>query len=256
MKTLKKVALILSVLLCFLLGGCAGAQGSLQRTGQEQPLTLQTGENGEIDYEALTNYVTRVSMKGLVQVRGTGGLGSGVIYASHEGEYYVLTNNHVVYDTNLLGGGFTITDCYGKKYDGEFLYSQAAYDLAILKFTRGRDELNTLSFAQENPTVGQKVLCLGYPYGQANAITYGQVTKYRSGFIPGNPASSILFACIEHDAWMATGSSGGILMNSSCELVGVNFAIVPSAITGEFKRGMTIPVEKVTEFLTVSGYKF
>ncbi|MBQ8427959.1 MAG: serine protease [Clostridia bacterium] len=261
MKLLKKLTLLASVFLCFSATGCTGGQVGLKEMGDPFP-AVQTSEewweeeSGEVDYAALTNHLTQVTMKGMVTIKGVGGLGSGFIYTCDEDEYYVLTNNHVVYNTQLWGGEFTVVDCYGTQTIGEYLCGNADYDLAILKFDRGRNELNPIEFAQSNPVVGQEVVSLGSPYGQVNAITYGKVLGYKYGYIQNNAASAVRFDCIEHDAWMAIGSSGGLLTDVFCKAVGVNFAIVPYAATGAFKSGMTVPVEKVKEFLALQGYTF
>lgn len=260
MKIWKKVAVLFSLLFCFAATGCASGQAGLQPTNPipavQVPDAWLDDESGEIDYATLTNYVTQVTMKGIVKIKGSGGLGSGFIYAYEDNEYYVLTNNHVVYNTQQWDGDFTVIDCYGTQTAGEYVYGDSNYDLAILKFDGGRNELNVIELAESNPVVGQKVIALGSPYGQANALTYGKVVDYRYGYIQNNAASTIRFDCIEHDAWMAVGSSGGLLADLSCKAVGVNFAVIPYAATGKFKSGISVPVQKVREFLSTQGYDF
>jgi S1-C subfamily serine protease len=61
--------------------------------------------------------------------------------------------------------------------------------------------------------------------------------------------SNITFPVIYHDSPIDHGSSGGMLLNSDLELCGVIFAVAYEKESGDFVSGLSIPIEKVKEFL-------
>lgn len=165
--------------------------------------------------------------------------GSGVIYQKDNHEYYLLTNYHVIYCESSIVE-YTITDYYGRMYDAKYVGGLANYDLAVLKFSSPTD-YSFVEFATLNPVGGSKVISLGQPKGQINAISLGKVLYYstvNSGDV------QIDFSALGHSAPVNSGSSGGALLDYTGKLVGVNFAI---AKDGEM--AFAIPIEKVIEFL-------
>ena len=177
--------------------------------------------------------------------------GSGVIFDSDSKYYYVLTNNHV---TERVAGyshaKYTVEDCYGNSYTATLLASSAAYDLAIMCFAKGECELKCAEFATADADVGDLIISLGQPSGVANALTFGEVRDIANVLADGSGLSDeIEFEVIWHDAYLNHGSSGGALLDDTLSLVGVNFAIVTNSDAEEFIYGMSVPLEKVIEFL-------
>ncbi len=224
-----------------------------------------------VDYEALTNKITTEYMSGLVtiyiQYRGWTtwenlSLSSGVVYDidDEKGVYYLLTNNHSLF--NYYGwqeSGYTtrivVCDWHENGYEGTVVCRDEAYDLAVIKIEKTQDvNLYEFPFAAEDPTVGQKVACIGHPEGQKNAVSYGSVVGYDDCNLQ-HEFSRVEFACINHNAWMLQGSSGGLLMSIDGEIVGINFAVSQNQ-TEEFVSGWAIPVRKIKEFLAANGSAF
>ena len=182
--------------------------------------------------------------------------GSGVVIDISGGYCYVLTNNHVV---EMLEGfskqSFVIEDPWGNKYDAKIykkpLSSKEAvsydYDLALLcfKYHPNTDDVLQEIAMGNNPKKGDNVVALGTPQGLQNAITYGSVNTYDK-INPGSDESlkKVNFDVIVHTAYINHGSSGGALINTRGELVGINFAGY-----NDGTYGFSIPIEKVKEFL-------
>ncbi len=234
--------------------------------GREVTADLSLYAYYRLDYAELTNQITTSVIHGAVTVlsweqtsafssKTATSLGSGVIYALENNVYYLLTNNHVVHNLatkvesgSLYNYGYQIEDYIGNTYSGTLLARDPEYDLAVISFAKDDEELRTFDFAESNPTAGEEVVAIGAPGGQKNAITYGEVTKYEEGNLD-SASSSIDFDCLYHSAYIAPGSSGGLLMDTSFSLVGINFGYGHNG-EGEWTYSMSVPILKVKEFLT------
>lgn len=222
-------------------------------------LTLYAGYY--TDYAALTNTITadivpatvtilatHTRSAGFMQTASTTSTGSGVLFHKDGSRYYLLTNYHV---TSLRDGytsvSYTIEDYCGEAIDATYVYGAAAYDLALLSF-ESDTEYPVLPLASQNPDLNTPVVCIGQPKGQDNAITYGTLLHTKEVEVDG---SGVAFPVFYHNAPLATGSSGGALLNLDFEIVGINFAVATDKEDGTFLYGLTIPLEKVQEFLAL-----
>ena len=220
------------------------------------------------DYEQWTNRLTDAVMPSLVLVRtvtatdaGRGTkTGSGIVFfTERDGSdiiYYLLTNNHVVTDAvgGLFATPYTVEDYRG---EGDYrsvtlLASSAEYDLAVLRMRGSADAKHTLPaipFASACAASGEAVAAIGQPGGQRNALTYGHAEECRAlGASAGSDDSQVMFPVLYHTAPIASGSSGGAVVNCAGELVAVNFAGAYSE-EGEYRAGLAIPIERVLEYL-------
>lgn len=222
-----------------------------------------------VDYAALTNQITANTMQanvtvitksydtflGVTSAYSTKS-GSGIIYQLKNGKYYLLTNNHVtVKDSAYSNVEYTIEDYKGNTYKGTLISQNPDYDLAALYFTKS-ETLQTVGLAKSNPTDGTELVSLGQPKSQSNALTYGTLTGYNTVTLKdAEPTqSNVKFNVITHTCPINNGSSGGALLDTGLNLVGINFACGTTS-TGEFVAGYAIPIEKVREFLSLyAGY--
>ena len=174
--------------------------------------------------------------------------GSGIVYSKQDGEngatnYYLLTNNHVISSGTI----YSVKDCFGSDYTATLIKNDPNYDLAILKFTAVED-YKILNFTQTDVEVGDKVISVGSPNGQLNAVTFGKVKAYSYVTIDGGEDdSTVKFKVIEHSAPIYSGSSGGVLLNYNYEICGVNYATY--AEDGVFVSGYAVSTSKVLEFI-------
>lgn len=172
--------------------------------------------------------------------------GSGVII-SEDG--YIVTNNHVVNNATKLR--VTLHD--GRAYDAKVIGKDPATDVALIKIEA--EGLPTLPFGSSDELrLGEWVLAIGYPMNLQSTITAGIVSaKARQlGAIDGN---SGIESFIQTDAAVNPGNSGGALVNTRGELVGINTIIKTS--TGSYVGySFAVPesiVRKVVVDLKESG---
>ncbi|WP_295939258.1 Do family serine endopeptidase [uncultured Alistipes sp.] len=142
--------------------------------------------------------------------------GSGVIIS---GDGYIVTNNHVVDGASKLR--VKLND--GRTFDAKVIGKDSATDLALLKVDA--KELPTLAFGSSDALrLGEWVLAIGSPFDLQSTITAGIVSaKARNlGVIPNDFR---IEAFIQTDAAVNPGNSGGALVNTHGELVGINTLI-------------------------------
>ncbi len=174
------------------------------------------------------------------------GSGSGVII-SNDG--YVITNNHVVQDA--VNVQVTLND--NRVFEASVVGLDPTTDLALLKID-GTDLPYAVFGDSDNVKVGQWVLAVGNPFNLTSTVTAGIVSaKGRNINILGGGTAIESF--IQTDAAVNRGNSGGALVNTNGELIGINAAI--ASTTGSFAGySFAIPAniaKKVTDDLMEHG---
>jgi Do/DeqQ family serine protease len=173
--------------------------------------------------------------------------GSGVIL-SEDG--YIVTNNHVVEDANQVE--VTLDD--KRTYTADVIGADPSTDLALLKINE--KGLNYAVYGNsDNVKVGEWVLAVGNPFNLTSTVTAGIVSaKARNINILPNQKFPIE-SFIQTDAAVNPGNSGGALVNTKGELVGINAAIASN--TGSYSGySFAIPVtivKKVVDDLLEFG---
>jgi len=161
--------------------------------------------------------------------------GSGVI-VSNDG--YIVTNNHVVADADSIS--VTLND--RREFSAKIIGTDANNDLAVIKIDA--TNLQPIEYGNSDDVkVGQWVLAVGNPFNLTSTVTAGIVSaKARNINILSSKASNqTLTSFIQTDAAMNPGNSGGALVNTSGELIGVNAAIASN--TGSYTGySFAIPV--------------
>ncbi|RZJ64167.1 MAG: PDZ domain-containing protein [Flavobacterium sp.] len=148
------------------------------------------------------------------------GTGSGVII-SEDG--YIVTNNHVIKDASEL----EVTLNNRKSYKAKLIGTDSKMDIALLKIDAD-EKLPYTAFANsDNIKVGEWVLAVGNPYNLTSTVTAGIVSAKAR-----NLSGDSLQSFIQTDAAVNPGNSGGALVNTSGELVGINTMI--SSMTGSY----------------------
>jgi len=141
------------------------------------------------------------------------GTGSGVIISP---DGYIVTNNHVIDKARAL----EITLNNNKSYEAEVVGADPTSDIALLK-VNVENPLPYLAFGDsDNAKIGEWVLAVGNPFNLTSTVTAGIVSaKARS--ISANRNQSF----IQTDAAVNPGNSGGALVNTNGDLIGINTAI-------------------------------
>lgn len=141
-------------------------------------------------------------------------LGSGVIFSS---EGYVLTNNHVINGADDIQ--VLLDD--NRVAQAQVIGTDAETDLAVLKINAGN--LPEIAVADDSTAdVGDVVLAIGNPVGLGKTVTMGIVSATGRQL-----RMSAYEDFIQTDAAINAGNSGGALVNSLGELIGINTAIYP-----------------------------
>lgn len=148
------------------------------------------------------------------------GTGSGVII-SQDG--YIVTNNHVIANATQL----QVTLNNNQTYEAELVGTDPNSDIALIKIETD-DKLPYLAFGDsDNTKIGEWVLAVGNPFNLTSTVTAGIVSaKARSLDTRSNQSF------IQTDAAVNPGNSGGALVNTNGDLIGINTAI--SSQTGSY----------------------
>src|SRR5436190_16765225 len=168
--------------------------------------------------------------------------GSGVII-SEDG--YIVTNNHVISDGDKgIASEITVTLHNRKIYKARVIGSDPNYDLAVLKID-GTNLPFMLYGNSDEVQLGQWVLAVGYPLSLETTVTAGIVSaKGRTIGINSRQGQSPVESFIQTDAAVNQGNSGGALVNTNGQLVGINSAILaPSGTYAGYS--FAIPVNLV-----------
>ncbi|MFI5196210.1 MAG: Do family serine endopeptidase [Chitinophagales bacterium] len=147
------------------------------------------------------------------------GSGSGVVISP---DGYIVTNNHVVADAN------EVTVTFNDRYTttAKVVGADPSTDIAVLKVEEHKS-LPFMEFGNSDDTrLGQWVLAVGYPLSLDATVTAGIISaKGRSLGINKTQSASAIESFIQTDAAVNPGNSGGALVNTAGQLIGINSAI-------------------------------
>jgi Do/DeqQ family serine protease len=149
------------------------------------------------------------------QPRAMVGSGSGVIISP---DGYIVTNNHVIANASNL----EVTLNNNKTYTAKLIGTDPNTDIALIKVD-GDDDFPFIPFGDSNNVkIGEWVLAVGNPFNLTSTVTAGIISAKARDLnqFDGNPQSFI-----QTDAAVNRGNSGGALVNTRGELIGINTAI-------------------------------
>ncbi|MDH6341338.1 serine protease Do [Parabacteroides sp. PFB2-12] len=170
----------------------------------------------------LEEYFFGFGGRGQMQPQPRVGSGSGVIISV---DGYIMTNNHVIDGADELE--VTLND--NRKFSAKVIGADPQTDIALIKIDA--NDLATIPFGDSDALkVGEWVLAIGNPFNLTSTVTAGIVSaKGRGGITRTNGG---IESFIQTDAAVNPGNSGGALVNTKGELVGINTAIYSE--TGNF----------------------
>ncbi|AUC76010.1 trypsin-like peptidase domain-containing protein [Olleya sp. Bg11-27] len=141
------------------------------------------------------------------------GTGSGVIISP---DGYIITNNHVIEDSEALS--ITLND--NRTLNAKIIGTDPKTDIALLKVDT-EDQLPYATFGDSDTAkIGEWVLAVGNPFNLTSTVTAGIISA-KSRDLSGRSTQSF----IQTDAAVNPGNSGGALVNTAGELIGINTAI-------------------------------
>ena len=167
--------------------------------------------------------------------------GSGVIYTTSNGKGYIVTNNHVISGAAKV----KVILASGKTIAAKVIGKDSTSDLAVLSID-SKYVTQTASFGDSSSLQsGQTVIAVGSPEGSeyASTVTQGIVSS---------PSRTITYnsnqmTVIQTDAAINSGNSGGPLVNSDGQVIGINSMKLSSSTSGDSVEGMgfAIPSNEV-----------
>jgi S1-C subfamily serine protease len=211
-----------------------------------------TSLGGTLTNKALsTSAIVRMTDPAVVDVASTLGgqgaesFGTGIVLTS-SGE--VLTNNHVIDGATAI----RVTDVgNGETYPARVVGYDPTHDIAVLKLS-GASGLKTATIGNSaGVSVGQKVVAVGNAGGKGGlpSVATGQVTGLGAAITAvdqGSGSSERLTGMIKSDAGIQAGDSGGPLLNTSGQVIGMNTAAstgMTEASTGS-EQAFSIPISR------------
>ena len=170
------------------------------------------------------------------------GTGSGFIV---DAQGHILTNNHVVGDSNRL----EITLANGTTLPAELVGRDARFDLALIKANIPADQLRPLSLGDSDQVqVGEQAIAIGNPYGLDGTVTRGIVSGRRQVVNEPGGGAGVLVNAIQTDASINPGNSGGPLLNGRGEVIGVTtLGLMPNG--GQAGLNFAIPINNAKRIL-------
>jgi len=161
------------------------------------------------------------------------GSGSGFLI---DREGFILTNYHVIEAAERI----TVTLADGRAFRGEVIGTDPAIDVALLKIAGSRDLPEAPLGDSDELRVGEWVCAIGNPLGYVHSVTVGVVS-----FIGRKLFDASLDDYIQTDAAINFGNSGGPLINSRGEVIGINSAISSRASN----IGFAVPINQAAGIL-------
>lgn len=175
--------------------------------------------------------------------------GSGIIISD---DGYILTNNHIV-DSTSSNSYYTVSEAsnvtvklFGDdtEYEAKIIGKDEQTDLAVIKIEK--TGLTQATFADSDSVkVGEFAMAVGNPLGLDNSVTAGIVSAVNRKVAD---EQGTIFTLIQTDAAINQGNSGGALVNSQGEVIGIN--TLKLAGTGIEGMGFAIPINSTTNIIS------
>jgi S1-C subfamily serine protease len=201
----------------------------------DEQVNIRVYDNVNRSVVNITTRAVRTNMM-FMEVIPTEGSGSGSIL-DHEG--HILTNFHVIEGAQQV----QVTLANGSSYAAGLVGQDPSNDIAVLKIDAPPEELLPVTFGDSSQLrVGQKIYAIGNPFGLERTLTVGIISSLNRTLMSRNERT--IKSIIQIDAALNRGNSGGPLLNTKSELVGMNTAI--ASVTGEDAGiGFSIPVNTI-----------
>ena len=233
-------------------GAQAETTATSTQTVQSTPVIAETGGSRSIPaiYRSAAPGVVSITANGVADTsafpqQGTSvATGSGFVIDS---DGSILTNEHVVDGASSVYVAFA--DGTSKKAD--VMGMDKVFDLALLRVKASADELHPLTLgSSKDVQVGETVVAIGNPYGYDRSATAGIVSAVGRSISSPDSNDIQIPGAIQTDAAINHGNSGGPLLDSKGEVIGINAQITSRAnVDANIGIGFAIPIDLVKDVL-------
>ncbi len=248
-KSSSKTPLIIVAMICVFFAGCAGMFGIIyacpslftsELTRIEKNVTVtDTGLAESVDKVYNSVVVVSVYRKNTLY-----GSGTGFVYSKDDDNAYILTNNHVVEESDKVMVSFTD----GKVIEADLVGTNELADIAVLSV----DADDALAVAEigssEDLKVGDTSFAVGAPLDSVYSwtVTRGIISGKDRMVQVAASSGDYIMKVIQTDAAINNGNSGGPLCNANGEVVGINsLKLVDESVEG---MGFAIPIERAIKY--------
>jgi S1-C subfamily serine protease len=170
------------------------------------------------------------------------GTGSGFVFSS---DGLILTNAHVIENSGRLN--VSLLD--GSEFSGEMIGRDKDTDIAIIKIF-GSGYTPVRLGVSGDLKIGQLVIAIGNPLGYQHSVSVGVLSGV--GRTMRTPGGQLIDDILQSDAAMNPGNSGGPMINTDGEAIGINTAIIPSAQGLSFSIGID-SAKEIVRYLISEG---
>ena len=170
------------------------------------------------------------------------GSGSGFVFSS---DGLILTNAHVIDNSDLLN----VTSLDGNEFTGELTGIDKDTDIAIIKIF-GTGYTPVKLGVSSDLKIGQLVIAIGNPLGYQHSVSTGVLSAV--GRTMRTPGGHLVDDILQSDAALNPGNSGGPLIDTNGEVVGINTAIIQSAQGISFSIAIDT-VKEIARYLISDG---
>lgn len=170
------------------------------------------------------------------------GSGSGFVFSS---DGLILTNAHVIENSSRL----RIYLLDGNDFTGEIIGADKETDIAIIKIF-GSGYTPVKLGISGNLKIGQLVIAIGNPLGYQHSVSTGVLSGV--GRTMRTPGGQLIDDILQTDAALNPGNSGGPMIDTDGEAIGINTAIIPSAQGLSFSIGID-SVKEIAKYLISDG---
>lgn len=232
-------------------GGAAGTVAALRWLAPQQsngpiimaqPAVAQTQAQTNVA-GAVFNAVNPSVVDVIISAQARNGLvptgnGSGFVV---DGSGLILTNNHVVADTQNVRVRFST----GEERDAQIVGTDSSNDLALLKVDLPANVPAVTLGNSDSVQVGETAIAIGSPFGLAQTVTQGIISAVDRDWAP---QGQIMRNLIQTDAPINPGNSGGPLLNANGEVIGIN-TLIESPVRGSVGVGFAVPINVAKQVL-------
>ncbi|MEI6050972.1 MAG: trypsin-like peptidase domain-containing protein, partial [Bacteroidota bacterium] len=183
---------------------------AIYKTQDDKQLLGFKGQPSDVAYEKA------------LDITGAEGSGSGFVIEK-AGKKYVVTNAHVIDNASAMRGSLYAYSINQKKYEMKVVGGDIIFDIAVLEFsTPPGTELGVLAFETAEPRVGETVYAIGnplaeFPYSVVDGIISAKNRTTKTGSVFQGK-----FGYIQTTATLIWGNSGGPLINTKGNVIGIN----------------------------------